>query len=98
MAAVFGNDQLPVSRHRHHGRMIPPVLHFEGLPVGTLFFRLSTGQDDQGHVAERMFGLRPLGPQARELFVFERVDSGGETWRNEALVSAQAEAFCLKET
>src|SRR5215510_15586250 len=58
--------------------MIPPVLRFEDLPIGTLFFRLSTGQDDQRHVAERMFALRPLGPQTRELFVLKRVDGGGD--------------------
>ena len=42
MAAVPGDDQLPVARECRDGRVIPPMLLCESLPIGPFFFRYPT--------------------------------------------------------
>src|SRR5438552_17129404 len=68
MAAVRGDHQLPIARHRRDCSMLLSVLLFVSLPIGALFLGSPAGQDDQRHVAEWMLGLDPLSPQAREFF------------------------------
>jgi hypothetical protein len=42
MAAMRGDDQLPVARHRRYSRMVAPVF-FQGLSIEVVFFRYPAG-------------------------------------------------------